>query len=69
MDLGMSNGGRPPFMPMPRGGARIGAARTPDGLASAGRDRPAGDANGLRLRIGGGGAGAASPLGGAVELT
>jgi len=56
-------------MPMPRGGARIGAARTPDGLASAGRDRPAGDANGLRLRIGGGGAGAASPLGGAVELT
>lgn len=34
--------GAAPSMPMPGGGARIGAASTPDGLESGGRDSPGG---------------------------
>lgn len=45
LDLGLLKpiiGGTAPLTLMPRGGARIGAARTPEGFGSGGRARPDG---------------------------
>lgn len=75
LDLGLPKpiiGGTAPLPPMPRGGASMGAARTPDGLESGGRDSP--DVGGAEeivvvgpTGVGGGGDGAARPLAGGLS--
>jgi hypothetical protein len=74
LDLGLPKpiiGGTAPSPPMPKGGASIGAARTPDGLESGGRESP--DVGMARevvdvepAGVGGGGDGATRPLGGGL---
>jgi hypothetical protein len=68
--------GAAPLMPMPGGGARIGAASTPDGLESGGRDSPGGavikevvDAEPVAVSLGVGedGDGAVKPLGALID--
>jgi hypothetical protein len=74
LDLGLPKpiiGGTAPLLPIHGGGASIGAASTPDGLESGGRDNP--DVGAAKdvvdvepTGVGGGGDGAARPLGGGL---